>query len=108
MNEGYQQELQVFSGPFDGGPLYTFEQYQVYKLAHQRISENMMSVWNYAVVNSTTQVIEVYSDSYPGALSVAVKLAKGTEEMLKHIAELQASKQADVIQSRPEREKYRH
>lgn len=105
MNE--QAELALASGPFEGGPLFTYEQYQVYKLTHRRIADNLTAVWNYAVWNSVTQVAEVYTDSYPGALSVAVKLASGTDEMLKHIAEKQSAKSAEVIQT-PARDKYRH
>lgn len=107
MNE--QAELDLISGPYNGGPVYTYQNYAVYKLAHQRVAENLTAVWNYAVVNTITQVPEVYTDSYPGALSVAVKLANGTDEMLKHIAEKLAEKESETMGSkRISLDTYRH
>ena len=88
----------VQNGLYEDKYLYKSGVYTVHQLRRQRISENMQFVWNYVIVNTVTNVPEVFSDSLPGAMSIAAKLDNGLEEMAKLLAERDAAKAKTQLQ----------
>lgn len=80
-------------------PLSTFGQYGVYKLRIPKIAENMTLVWNYAVVNEVYNTAEVFTDSFPGAQSIMLKLQNGVETLQEELQKRLAEKEKTRIQA---------
>jgi formiminotetrahydrofolate cyclodeaminase len=80
-------------------PLISHGQYAVFKLRTPRVADNMTLIWNYAIVNIGNGVPEVHTDTYPGAMSMMLKLDDGIVNVTKHIQELEAEKKKALIQA---------
>lgn len=104
MNPSFMPEL-------NPNPVFLGELYAVYQLVNPVPADNLQVLWNYAVVSLKTGVREVYTDSYPGALSMLVRLTKGTQEMETLISEEKAAKEKELSQQTiraAARDKYQH
>lgn len=84
--------------PFLGGAITSGEHYDVYQVRNPRVSENMQYVWNYAVYNRGKAVVEVHTDTLPGALSMFLKLEDGMSAVGKAVAEYLTKRERERIQ----------
>lgn len=89
----------LLADQYQGPVLYETDTYSVQELRVKQIASDMKYVWNYAVTNKRNGVIEVRTDSLPGAVSLALKLEDGLEQITKLLQEREAEKQKKLIQA---------
>lgn len=63
--------------------------YEIRQLRQPRVADNMQFIWNYALINTSTGITEIHTDTFPGAVLMFIKLEDGHRESLAQLAKYQ-------------------